>query len=109
VYIVVFGDKSAGIVRRSWVEYFFGEFSQVSISYFCTLPSLLLTILRGIEFERLPTELGWTKHEDEITASDLNNMSQRVINATESSDEEKHSLLRRRDFHAGHTARGHHH
>ncbi|KAJ5906612.1 uncharacterized protein N7473_003528 [Penicillium subrubescens] len=84
VYIVTFGDRSAGTVRKSWVEYFF-------------------------EFERLPTELGWTKHEDEITSSDLNSMAQRVIDATESSDEEKHSLLRRRDFHAGHTARRHHH
>ncbi|GLI75042.1 hypothetical protein PoHVEF18_003293 [Penicillium ochrochloron] len=83
VYIVTFGDRSAGTVRKSWVEYFF-------------------------EFERLPTELGWTKHEDEITSADLNSMAQRVIDATESSDEEKHSLLRRRDFHAGHSVRGHH-
>jgi hypothetical protein len=34
VYIVTFGDRSAGTVRKSWVEYFFGEFSQLFPSYF---------------------------------------------------------------------------
>ena len=37
-YIIVFGDKNAGIVRKSWVEYFFGEYPCLLAGY-CTLYS----------------------------------------------------------------------
>lgn len=40
-YIVVFGNKSSGIVNKSWVEYFFREFLAVSSAYFFTLFKLV--------------------------------------------------------------------
>ncbi|CEJ60455.1 hypothetical protein PMG11_09028 [Penicillium brasilianum] len=82
-YIVVFGNKSSGIVNKSWVEYFF-------------------------QYERLPTALGWTKNEDEVTSSDQQAIAQKIIDATNNHAEEKCVVAKRSDHHMGHKTRGHH-
>jgi hypothetical protein len=107
-YIIVFGDKISGIVKKSWVEYFFGEFTEVPAAILVRFAAFSLTNFHGTEHERLPTELGWTKSEDEITASDQNSVAQRIIDATNGSGAEKCDVSKRSDLHTGHKARGHH-
>ncbi|KAE8306975.1 Chloroperoxidase [Aspergillus transmontanensis] len=75
-YIIILGNKTTGLVNRSWVEYLF-------------------------ENERLPSELGWVKREDPISLSDLENMLQQVVNATGNSEETKLDMIKRGDFHIG--------
>ncbi|KAJ5495327.1 hypothetical protein N7539_000443 [Penicillium diatomitis] len=63
-YMLAFGDKTAGTVPKAWVEYFFQN-------------------------EALPTELGWRRHDEEITSADLNDMSQRLAVATKQIQDSK--------------------
>ncbi|RAL12605.1 peroxidase family protein [Aspergillus homomorphus CBS 101889] len=72
-YIIVFGNKWAGTVRRSLIEYFF-------------------------ENERLPIELGWMKSKDNITTNDVITMAQRIANATVAIGE---GLLKQDGLHGG--------
>ncbi|KAH8895469.1 Cloroperoxidase, partial [Thozetella sp. PMI_491] len=60
-YILVIGDRVSGTVSRAWVEYLF-------------------------ENERLPLELGWRRQKQIISIDDLENLMERVINATISPD-----------------------
>ncbi|KAI2793986.1 hypothetical protein POX_a00576 [Penicillium oxalicum] len=63
-YMLAFGDKKAGSVQKAYIEYFFQN-------------------------ERLPTELGWQRNNEEITAADLNSMSQKLAIATQEIQEGK--------------------
>ena len=54
-----------------------------------------------IENERLPFELGWHKPDKQITFPDLDDMLDRIENATGSSPNQAASKLRRADLHAG--------
>ncbi|KAI1847523.1 hypothetical protein JX265_000773 [Neoarthrinium moseri] len=56
-YIIIIGDSISGTVEKSWVEYLF-------------------------ENERLPAELGWSRHTAAATFATLNDMMDRVENAT---------------------------
>jgi hypothetical protein len=107
-YIIVFGNKSSGIVDKSWVEYFFSESLTVSPATSLLFSSLLLTIPHETEYERLPIALGWTKNEDEVTSSDQQTIAQKLIDATNKHAEEKCVFAKRSDPHLGHMARGHH-
>ncbi|OJK04274.1 hypothetical protein ASPACDRAFT_55776 [Aspergillus aculeatus ATCC 16872] len=78
-YIIILGNKTSGLVDRSWVEYLF-------------------------ENERLPVELGWTRHEEAVSMDDLEGMMQEVINATGHAEEVKRELVRRGDLHVGRRA-----
>ncbi|KAL5047033.1 hypothetical protein BDW71DRAFT_214194 [Aspergillus fruticulosus] len=75
-YIIVLGNKTTGLVDKSWVEYLF-------------------------ENERLPSELGWKKAQEAISTSDLDEMSQRIVNATGGSTGQQAMMLSRRGVHAG--------
>ncbi|KAK9784227.1 putative Heme haloperoxidase family profile domain-containing protein [Seiridium cardinale] len=75
-YIIALGDRYNGTVEKSRVEYLF-------------------------ENERLPLELGWSRPEQNIDLGVLQDMLDRIINAT-GSDAEQAALLRRNGgFHAG--------
>ncbi|KAI0005272.1 Chloroperoxidase [Xylariaceae sp. FL0662B] len=76
-YIVVLGDKVSGTVEKSWVEYLF-------------------------ENERLPLDLGWDKPKDVLSGEDLNNITERVMNATNATSNTPARMLKVRDFHLPH-------
>ena len=56
-YFLVFGNREAGLVNRTWIEYFFAN-------------------------ERLPTDLGWHTQTTPIGPGELGDFMQRVENAT---------------------------
>ncbi|PWY72263.1 Cloroperoxidase [Aspergillus heteromorphus CBS 117.55] len=72
-YLLAFGNKTAGTVNRTWVEYFF-------------------------ENERLPDELGWVRQSVAISQVDLDSMTQRVVNATGTA-ETRAEVIRRGGIH----------
>ncbi|KAI9695640.1 MAG: hypothetical protein M1820_008487 [Bogoriella megaspora] len=74
-YIIVLGDRISGTVNRTFVEYLF-------------------------ENERLPTELGWSKVQNQLTIEDLDDMIDRIENATDLSPEAR-MMARAADTHAG--------
>lgn len=57
--------------------------------------------LGDAENERLPTELGWTTSSREFTSTDLDNMMEKIVNATGATPEEARRFLARGDLHAG--------
>ncbi|KAF2102003.1 Cloroperoxidase [Rhizodiscina lignyota] len=75
-YILVLGDRVAGTVKRSWVEYLF-------------------------EKERLPLELGWRKRKVEISNGHVGNLLQRIVNATGASAQDKEIMIKRGGMHVG--------
>ncbi|SPQ24500.1 692923f1-c2ab-4731-831b-ffa9d9263d66 [Thermothielavioides terrestris] len=74
-YILALGDRVSGTVPRQWVEYLF-------------------------ENERLPLELGWRRAKEVISNSDLDQLTNRVINATGALANITRKI-KVRDFHAG--------
>jgi len=57
--------------------------------------------LHCTEKERLPLELGWYRPNKEITFDDLDNLLDRVVNATGASTEEKAMMIRGAGMHGG--------
>ncbi|PYH87754.1 peroxidase [Aspergillus ellipticus CBS 707.79] len=72
-YLIIIGNKSAGIANRTLVEYLF-------------------------ENERLPLELGWTRPQQNVTLDDLSSMLERIANVTGGTSRE---LAKRGGLHVG--------
>lgn len=72
---VVFGDRDAVEVNRTWVEFFFGMFSFPNgnmgrVSNFVA------------EHERLPTSFGWKPQEKMVNLEDITELMGVFFNAT---------------------------
>ncbi|KAI0133788.1 Chloroperoxidase [Xylariales sp. AK1849] len=75
-YILILGNGTSGTVDKSWVEYLF-------------------------ENERLPLELGWTRRVDATTLPTLEEMMDRLINATDVTTEQAIKMVKRGGRHVG--------
>lgn len=91
---IVFGTLQDPTVEKKLVTYFFGK--QDAVTDF-----LLLAADRRVENERLPSELGWTKKETQVTLTDIMGVSDVLRNATSLFTGAATPHKVRRDLHAG--------
>lgn len=82
-YVVFLGGKrgrESGVANRSWVEWFFGEFSVLFLFLDVFLGRMLINC--GAEHEELPRHFGWTRPETLFQAEDLDKWMDAIRNKT---------------------------
>lgn len=75
-YLIVLGNKTTRTVNRTVVEYLFGKQPRRNRT------RQLLIFSPPTEQERLPTEVGWTRPTEPLSANDLFTVMQEITNAT---------------------------
>jgi hypothetical protein len=100
--IIAFGSIEDATVKRTLMEYFFGESKRVRFRVFGVGRRACANSTE--ENERLPTELGWSKKEDEITIMEivgLTGVMRKATNLLTGGNATESSSHGKRDLHSG--------
>lgn len=109
-YVVVFGDKKSGTVKRSWVEWLFGKYI-LNADFVCFDAFFLATwhdvwgtaqeLTTRAEHEQFPQHLGWRRPAELFQAVDLDHYMEEMQNITKAIEGPGGPRVKRENSHFG--------